>query len=327
MTSSRNVKAAAYVLCSCVFGVIFMRLVVYLAAIPTDTYTGELISSVVFALPVQLVFFLAVPFCIYKFYGKRTVRETLAYSSLGKFSPWFLLAVPIGIAVYFMTVSVSSAWTNILRLTGYTVPAGSPDKPATFNGGMFALEVLLTAALPAVCEEFCIRGGLLTEARGKTQKLTVVILFGIIFGLFHQNIRQVFYTSLFGAFAAYIVIETDSLYPAMLMHFTNNFLSVYLDYAADYGFFGGGIFGMLGSMPPWVVAVMLIVTVLFAAALTVLMLFFAGKREQAPQKSAELPCAACGGTAASVRDYALAIAVGVVAALTTLFTYIWGFYY
>ncbi|MDE6293732.1 MAG: hypothetical protein K2L88_03820, partial [Clostridiales bacterium] len=81
----KDYRAAAYVLCSCVGGLIFMRLVVYFAALPSDTYGQSLASNALFALCSQLIFFLAVPFCIYKFYGTRTVKQTLEFSSIGKF--------------------------------------------------------------------------------------------------------------------------------------------------------------------------------------------------------------------------------------------------
>lgn len=328
--AKRNTNAAAYVLCSCVLGVILMRVIVSVLPIPTDTYVGDIISTVVFSAPLQLLFFLTVPFCIYKFYGGRTVKQTLKYSSCGRFSPYFLLAIPIGIAVYFMTVVISSTWSGMLRFTGYTAPSGSPDKPAVFNGWLFALEVVITAVLPAVCEEFGMRGGLLTEAKGRFGKLTVIIMFGVIFGLFHQNIRQVFYTALFGALATYIVLETESLYPAMLVHFTNNFLSVYLDYAVDYGFFGGGVFEALGALPAALTVMLFFVAGLFAAALIMLMLYcrdgkkYSGKNVRGANARL-LPQSADGAT--TVGDYALIIAMGVVAALTTLSTYAWGFYY
>ena len=328
MTGARkNTAAAGYVLCSCVFGVILMRLIVNVLPLRTDTYVGDILSTVAFSVPVQLLFFLAVPFCIYKFYGGRSVRETLKYSSVGKFSPYFLLAIPIGVAVYFLTVVVSSAWSGMLRFTGYTAPTGSPDKPAVFNGGLFALEVIVTAVLPAVCEEFCMRGGLLTEAKNRFDKLTLIFIFGVMFGLFHQNVRQVFYTALFGAFAAYIVLETESLYPAMLVHFTNNFLSVYLDYASDYGFFGGGLFETLGRLPPWITLVLFFAAGLAIAAFVLLMLYCRdGKKHSRKSSASGVPLVNADG-GVGVCDYALIIAMGVVTALTTLSTYAWGFYY
>lgn len=354
----REIRAASFALCSSVLGVILMRVFVYFLPIATDTYGGSLASSAAFTLPTQLIFFFAVPFAVYKLYGKRTVKSTFAYSSCAKFEPYFLLAIPLGVAVYFVTVFVSSAWTGILRFTGYTVPSSSPDMPSSFSGGFFVADVLLTALLPAVCEEFCMRGGMLTAARKRSGKLACVIIFGIMFGLFHQNVRQVFYTTLFGMLATYVTLETDSLYPAMLMHFTNNFLSEYFDYATEYGWFGGGIFGAIGAFPAWATVAVFLAAALVAAAVVTFILYMRDRNEYIARKRrlGDMRLAAANGEmpqndksasgaseteptenasheklegacAPRVREYALAISLGAVTVLTTVFTYVWGFLY
>ena len=352
----RDYKAAAYVLTSCVIGLIFMRLVSYFIALPSDTYGGYLVYTAFFSVMSQLVFFLAIPFCIYKIYGKRTVKQTLEFSSIGRFKAYFLLAVPLGIAVFFLTVGISSAWTALLKLTGYTVSSSSPDMPDKFVFGFLVTEILLTAILPAVCEEFAMRGGLLSTARHSFKDIACIVLFGIIFGLFHQNIRQVFYTSLFGALAAYLTLRTKSLYPAMLMHFTNNFCSVFVDYAVNYDWaFGGGFYSMLGLMPVWLLALVFLAVGLFGTAMVVFMIYFrdrqaikkkrrmiidsmldSAKRAADGEKGDNAPGLALRAVyekdaetlyKPTLRDVAIFIALGVVTLLTTVFTYVWGFFY
>lgn len=357
----RDYKAVSYALLSCVGGLIFMRVVLYFAAIPSDTYGWSLVGNVLFSVVSQLVFFLAVPFCIYKFYGKRTVKQTLEYSSVGRFRPYFLLAVPLGIAVYFLTVGVSSAWTGLLRLTGYTVADSSPDMPEKFVFGFLVVDLLITAVLPAVCEEFAMRGGLLTTARNSYKNAWCVVICAVAFGLFHQNIRQVFYTSLFGALAAFLTVRTKSLFPAVLMHFTNNFCSVFMDYAQSYDWaLGGGLYSALGKMPVWSVALIFLAVGMCAAAIVVLMLYLRDKRVIERKTEALKDCAFDAtnkrvvmfgefdaqkvkdlemerevyGTdyrevryKPALRDLAVIIALGAVTLLTTVFTYVWGFFY
>lgn len=356
----RDYSAVAYVLCSCVGGLIFMRLVSYFAAMPSDTYGQKLAGDAMFSLCTQLIFFLIVPFCIYKFYGKRTVKQTLAYSSVGAFKPYFLLAIPLGISVFVLTVGISSAWTGLLKLTGYSVPTSQP-LPDKFVFGFFLTEIFLTAVLPAVCEEFCMRGGLLTTAKNSFGTVGCVILCGVIFGLFHQNIRQVFYTSLFGGLAAFLTLKTKSLYPAVLMHFTNNFCSVLTDYASEYGWAViGGFYGIFGSLPIWAVALVFLAFGALGAVMIALILYIRDKRvidkkmdvlkdcafnatnkrvvmmgEFDEQKVRELEMEReVYGSGYSdekykprLRDIAGHIALGVVALLTTAFTYVWGFFY
>ncbi len=338
-----------------------MRLVVYFAALPSDTYGQELGGNALFALCSQLIFFLAIPFCIYKFYGKRTVKQTLEFSSVGKFKPYFLLAIPLGVGVFFMTIGVSSMWTGLLKLTGYTVANSVDNMPDKFVFGFFVVDVLLTAILPALCEEFAMRGGLLTTAQNSFKRWGCIILCGIVFGLFHQNIRQVFYTALFGALAAYLTLRTKSLYPAMLMHFTNNFCSVFIDYADHYNWaVGGGFYRMIGGMPVWALMLVFLAVAAFCAAMVVLMMYIRDK-QVLNKKTEELKNCAFDATnkrvvmfgefdpekvrelemerevygadytvtryKPSLRDVAVFIALGVVTLLTTIFTYVWGFFY
>lgn len=356
----RDYRAVSFALASCVLGVIVMRVAVYFIALPSDTYGQSIASSALFALPTQLLFFLAIPFCIYKFYGKRTVVQTLEYSSCGKFRPYYLFALPLGVAVFVLTLGVSSAWTALLKFTGYTVSSSSPAMPENFVFGFMLAEIVLTAVLPAVCEEFAMRGGLLSTAQNTFKIAGCVVFCGIVFGLFHQNIRQVFYTSLFGALAAYITIKTKSIYPAMLMHFANNFCSVYLDYASNYGFFGGGVYAVINSLPLWGLALVFLSTAVFATGLVAIMLYFKDKRvirgkmeaikdaafdatnkrvvfmgEFDPERieSLEMEKEVYGKDyeraryKPALRDVMITIALGVVTLLTTVFTYVWGFFY
>lgn len=357
----RDYRAVTLALLSCVAGLILMRIVVYFCAFPSDTYGQSLASDAFFALITQIVFFLGVPFAIYKFYGKRTVRETLEFSSVGGFKPYYLLALPLGAAVFFVTVGVSSLWTSLLRLTGYTVPSNPDLMPNEFVFGYFVADVLLTAVLPAVCEEFAMRGGLLSTVKKSFGTVACVLICGAAFGLFHQNIRQVFYTSLFGMLAAFLTIRLKSIFPAMLMHFGNNFCSVYIDYATEYDWaVGGGFYDISSAGGRTVFAVAALAAAAIAAVLVIAMIYIRDKKviakkrdvlkdsafdagnkrvvlmgEFDPQKVEELEMEkeVYGGDykrelyKPSLRELAGIIALAVVTLCTTVFTYVWGFLY
>lgn len=360
----RDYRAVSYALCSAVVGVIFMRIIVYFAAVPATDYGSMLASDALFTLPVQLVFFLAIPFCIYKFYGKRTVAQTLEYGSCTKFKPYYLLAIPLGLCVYFVTLGVSSVWSALLELTGYVHISSEPSMPQTFNFGFMFAEILMTALLPAVCEEFVMRGGMLTTAKRTWGVIGCTVLCGIAFGLFHQNIRQVFYTSLFGALAAFLTFKLKSVYPAMLMHFTNNFCGVYLSYADNYDWaVGGGFFRMIDALAAgrtWALALLFICAFVVGGGFAAVMLYFKDKKVM-ENKMETLKDAAFDVTNKRVvlmgefdperierlemekevygsdykeqkyrptlRDVMIVIGLAVVTLATTVFTYVWGFFY
>ncbi len=364
MGVKRDYRAVSYALCSAVAGVLLMRIIVYFADIGGGDYGGMLASDALFTLPVQLIFFLTVPFCIYKFYGGRTVKQVLTYSSCSKFKPYYLLAVPLGLCVYFITLGVSSVWAALLELTGYVYVSSEPSMPQTFNFGFMFAEILMTALLPAVCEEFIMRGGMLTTAKRTWGIVGCTVLCGIAFGLFHQNVRQVFYTSLFGALAAFMTLKLKSVYPAMLMHFTNNFCSVYLSYADNYDWaVGGGFFPTIDALASgriWALALLFVCAFAVGGGLVAVMLYFRDKKVL-ENKMETLKDAAFDVTNKRVvlmgefdperierlemekevygsdyqeqkyrpvlRDVMIAIGLAVVTLCTTVFTYVWGFFY
>lgn len=360
----RDYRAVSYTLVSAVVGLILMRLVVYFAPLDTSDYGGELANNALFTLITQLVFFLAVPFAIYKFYGKRTVKGVLEYSSIGGFKPYHLLAVPLGFCVLVLTIGISSTWMNILRFTGYNMPSSSPAMPTELNGGYLIADILLTAIIPAVCEEFCMRGGLLTTAKSTLKTVGCVVLCGVVFGLFHQNIKQVFYTTLFGTLAGFLTLKLKSIYPAMMMHFTNNFFSVLLDYATEYDWaLGGGTYTFIDSVAaskPWALMLIFFAVLGIAAGLVILMLYMRerkiiqrkidtikdsgfdatnkrvvlmGEFDEEKVKNLEMEKQVYGADYEDVkykpgaRDIMIIVALGAVTVLTTVFTYVWGFFY
>ncbi len=360
----RDYRAVSYALISCAGGTVLMRILMYFLPFPSATYGDSVAQTAVFAVMTQIVFFLAVPFSIYKFYGRRTVVQTLEFSSCTRsFRPYFLLAVPLGFCVFLMTIGVSSVWSVILAATGYNYVDSSPAMPESFPAGLFVAEILLTAALPAVCEEFAMRGGLLTVAKRTFGTVGCVIACGVAFGLFHQNIRQVFYTTLFGMLAAFLTLKLKSIYPAMIMHFVNNFSSVFFQYAGEYGFCGGSMYARLLSFASgrlWALILIFAAVAVAIAAIVVVMLYCKEKRvidrkkaaikdaafdatnkrvvlmgEFDPQKIAELEMETEvygkdyreAKYKPKARDIMIIIGVGVATLLITVFTYVWGFFY
>lgn len=97
----------------------------------------------------------------------------------------------------------------------------------TSNSLLFAL--FLFAVTPAICEEVLMRGAVLYGHR-HVPIWKAAILNGVLFGLFHNSFDQLFYATAFGILLAIVVTLSDSIYPAMLMHFVMNALSVFTDF-------------------------------------------------------------------------------------------------
>ncbi|MFH1762712.1 MAG: ABC transporter permease subunit/CPBP intramembrane protease [Gemmatimonadota bacterium] len=85
--------------------------------------------------------------------------------------------------------------------------------------------LVLVALTPAICEESLFRGVLLAGTRRHLTPIKVILLNGVIFGLFHVPSATVFRllpSAILGMLLAWVVLRTRSIWPGMLMHFINN---------------------------------------------------------------------------------------------------------
>lgn len=219
---------------------LLMRIVVNLintALIETGIpeWETDMIIDLIFTSIVQIGICFALPLLIYRFALKKSFKRVFAFSNFRKTKPInYLLVILIGIVAFFVSSGISSIWISTLSGFGYTYTSSSSSVPVVFNVGYFLLTLFLTAVLPAFCEEFLNRGGFLTVLRERFSTLTVILLCGLEFGLFHANIDQVFYTACFGMLLAFVVIKTGSIFPAMIIHFLNNGISVVISFIDDY---------------------------------------------------------------------------------------------
>ncbi len=308
---------------------LIMRIVSYyvqvaMLDISMDEAWLELLMDIAFSLPVQLLLLLVFPFLMYKFVLKKSVKDVFAFSGYRKCSfKVILLSVIIGLCVPFASMGFSIFWQLILIIFGYT-PSGSTVLPETFDPAYFLISVAVTAILPAICEEFTNRGGLLTVMRTTHSYKKTILLIGIAFGLFHQNITQIFYTAVLGALLAYLVLETGSIIPAMIVHFMNNFMSIYLESASQYGWaIGGGFYSFIDSVDFGVLsgALALIFLAVFWLALAVRRVT---KNDRNTYYLRLNEAYAASGQKIGLRDNIFYIGAIVVTVISTFITYLFG---
>ncbi len=85
------------------------------------------------------------------------------------------------------------------------------------------------AVLPAVAEEFFFRG-LLLNCLEKTSKIMAILSVSLCFALYHLSVIQFAYQFIYGVILCLIVIKGGSIFPAIIMHFLNNFLVLTIEY-------------------------------------------------------------------------------------------------
>lgn len=94
----------------------------------------------------------------------------------------------------------------------------------TTAGGVL-LSVLLTAVVPALVEEFAIRGVVLQSLR-KYGDGFAIVMSSVVFALMHGNMVQIPFAFIAGLALGYAVIKTGSMWTGIIIHFLNNLIAV-----------------------------------------------------------------------------------------------------
>jgi len=218
------------------------------------TFTAySFLVDTIFSLFAQIVFCFLVPFFVYKRTLKLSAKDIFRESNFVRTPRKAAvgLAVPIGIAGVFLGLVINAIAMMILSLMfGYQISTPVPSHPQNFNVGLFLLSIFLIVVLPSFCEEFAMRGIFLNSMRTIFLNTTAVIILGLSFGLFHQNIRQFFPTFVAGVIMGILTIKTGSVWPAVIVHAVNNGIAVVFDYASFYGWGNGfvdNLFALISS--------------------------------------------------------------------------------
>lgn len=87
--------------------------------------------------------------------------------------------------------------------------------------------VFFIAVMPGVLEEIAFRGVLFSGLRKRfSRPWAAVLVSAMVFSVFHVSLFRIVPTAFLGIIFAVVVLRTGSIFPAMLWHFLNNFLSV-----------------------------------------------------------------------------------------------------
>ena len=88
--------------------------------------------------------------------------------------------------------------------------------------------IIAVSVVPAVTEELVYRGCVMGRLR-KYGDGFALITSAILFGIMHGNFTQAPFAFVVGLAAGWAVIYTNSIFPAMIIHWLNNFMSVIAD--------------------------------------------------------------------------------------------------
>lgn len=171
------------------------------------------------------LFGFTVPFIVcYKKAGYR-IGDLVSFekSEKSKTFPLFFL----GLAFCAFANIGSSVLGNIFSSMGFEYNMPETPEPEGIFG--FLLSLIATAIVPALVEEFAMRGIVMGSLR-KFGDSFALVTSAVCFGVMHGNFVQIPFACMVGLFLGFTVIKTNSLRVAIAIHFANNLVAVLMDY-------------------------------------------------------------------------------------------------
>jgi len=235
-------------------------------------------EDVILNLLVQVGFMFCISVFLFKGLSKKTYKQTFKDFRFNKVNyKSILICVAIGIIVFILNIAISSFFNFIITALGYGgLGTGSSSGSTSYPFSAFLLTLFTTAVLPGICEEVAHRGLLLNGYKELGVK-KAIILSGLLFGLMHLNIQQFFYATIVGILLGFLTIMTNSIFPAMIVHFMNNGINTYLEYAHENNYFLGDVLEKITGFiqgSNFITAMLLILLVLVALVFLLIWLIY-----------------------------------------------------
>lgn len=208
-----------------------------------------------------VLLFLIVPLIFKLPNGNSNYRDFLKAIRLVPVKPFFLLLI-LGISTSFVFLLVLSLNSIILRATqGFPINLTFLKHFIDLRLDLPPRSLSWVTAFPSIFEEISWRGVMLVLFMKKYSAKKSILITALGFGLFHLInlldgvdlyfvILQVIMGSALGFFYGYLVLRTNSLFPAMLFHFlVNMFIGSFTFYFQRYTSDGTKILYALVSYP------------------------------------------------------------------------------
>lgn len=234
-TEKREIRRISLVIGACFLGLLVGGAVIglFLGLIPG--FHSAYQANPLFAQFADALFTVAVfmiPFALGFLYFKR--KGVLTALPLGKarqgtaILPTVLLCTALCLIGNYAGGFFSSFLESLFHVT-FELPKDDfvMDTPLKIFAG-----ILRTAFIPALTEEFALRGVLMQPLRKYGNRFALVIS-AAMFALMHGNMVQIPFAFLGGLIIGYAVIQTGTMWTGILIHFANNMTAVLMWIAND----------------------------------------------------------------------------------------------
>ncbi len=167
------------------------------------------------------------------------------------------LAVLLGVTLHPIYMGLAETISTIYPISEEAAMAMKPFADQIASAPWLSI-VLLMALAPAICEELAFRGFMFGGLVRNNGGLRAIIITAIMFGISHGVLQQSIAATIMGLLLGWIALKTGSVLPCILVHFTNNALSVSLQRILDSGWEGATLFLMTTEtgpayQPTWIV--------------------------------------------------------------------------
>lgn len=170
---------------------------------------------------------LLVPFAVGGYFINRG-KSTPMVDFRGPVSiPLMLSATALGVFVCLAGNYVTGIFVEMMDSVGITLSAPEYSVPSDFGGRL--IYTLSIAVVPALVEEFAVRGVILQPLRKFGDKFAILAS-ALIFAVMHGNLIQAPFALIAGIGLGYAVCITNSIWTGVLIHFINNLYSVVIEF-------------------------------------------------------------------------------------------------
>ena len=234
-------------------------------------------NDILFTGLIQVVIMFVVPFILYMLFLRVTPKQVFKTCNYSKTNFSTIgISFALGVILFLINLVVSSIFNGFIDFTGYQTPFYFGEIIQNdYSIGAFFLNVLLVAILPAICEEFLHRGLLLQGTKhmgfGKA-----IIISSICFGLIHFNIGQVAYAIVLGLIMGFASVVAKNIWVPVIMHFTNNFIAVYLEFASANGWFLGDYVAWINSLGQFKLLVVCVICFVVLSIISLALFYLIG---------------------------------------------------
>ncbi len=200
------------------------------------------------------VFSSFIPALLYLVTSRNNISDVI--SAKGVKPSLLIPMIMIGMAVAMLANTATEILSNNLSLFGIENTAVMEYEATTPLA--FALNIVSTAVVPAFAEEFAYRGIFLGVLR-KYGDAFAIVTSAIVFGAMHGNLEQIPFAFILGLIFGFITCKTNSIIPAIIVHFINNFYAVILNTLSEGSFLSDRLLYTLNYL---IIAVLLLAGIL-----------------------------------------------------------------